>query len=136
MMIRLTILLLLTAAFLGCTQSSSADPSWDYLAKAVDLNNQATMISNSGPSPAVIPEGDMKRIKELWSRALDAARKVDESVLNDDEPGFGDRFRDEFREGLELCVGATDNADLVRGQLLLERFGTELNRVLKKKRSR
>ncbi|MCC6679879.1 MAG: hypothetical protein IT445_03155 [Phycisphaeraceae bacterium] len=133
-------LLLLMCAFgiASCSEQESSnfdDPTWEHLAASIEYNNQATLLANAEPASAVVDPKNLDEMKRLWRLALAEAQLVTASVLNEDEHGFGDRYKSEFQRGLEL-VSAESNEGLVEGQLLLDRFGNYYEELLARKRSR
>ncbi len=131
------LLIILIVALTSCADnaSSSEEATWKYLSSSIEYKNQATQIINAGPSPAAIESEVMGEMKHLWQQALKEARKVDISVLNADEPDFGNRYKNEFQRGLELVIKAQSNDELIRGQLLLIKFGEYMENLLARKRS-
>lgn len=119
------LLVLVVLGIAACSDGghSSEDATWKHLGSSIKYKNQATQLGNAGRSPAVIDAEVMGEMKRLWQLALDEARQVDASILNSDEPSFGDRYKNEFQRGLELLVEAQSNDELIRGQVLLRKFG-------------
>jgi hypothetical protein len=57
---------------------------------------------------------------------LDEAQQADIADMNSHYPGFGDHFRDEFIEGLQLILNNDEISKasaFLRGQELMFRFG-------------
>ena len=136
--IRPLTLLLVVVALVACSGNgaSSEDATWEHLSSSIEHKNRATQLGNEGPSPAVANPETMDEMKRQWQLALEEARQVDASILNEDEPGFGDRYKNEFQKGLELVVGAKSNQELIQGQRLLRQFGEYFQGLLARKRSK
>ena len=94
--------------------------------QSIKYVNQATQILNSGESYELINPDDMEAVVELKKKALTEAKLVDIKDLNRHYPDFGNHYRDEFINGLELYIEGFEKNDTVKllaGQMLDEKWG-------------
>lgn len=114
-------ILLMIVSLLFCSKSNV-----HHFSQSIKYANQATRISNSGESYEFINPEDMDAIVKLKKKALTEARFVDIKDLNRHYPDFGNHYRDEFINGLELYIEGFEKNDTVKllaGQMLDEKWG-------------
>ena len=121
----------------GCAKGESDRiTTIQRLGRAMEYTNQATKILNRGSAFMSVDESEMREVKRLWAQALAETRQIDYAILDKEEPRFGQKCRDQFLEGLRLCVEGDGQGDFVKGQLLMSEFSDEYSRVLAKKKRR
>ena len=110
--------------------SFSSNDSASHVISAIDYHNEAAAIENKAGDTGgvgVISSTDWKTIYRYDEKALDEAQKADISDMNRYYPGFGDHFKNEFIEGMRIIIKNANNpqhiSELIRGQVLLDRFG-------------
>ncbi len=94
--------------------------------QSIKYVNQATQILNSGESYELINPDDMEAVVELKKKALTEAKLVDIKDLNRHYPDFGNHYRDEFINGLELYIEGFEKNDTLKrlaGQMLDDKWG-------------
>jgi hypothetical protein len=97
-----------------------------HFINAVNYENKATAIINRGGSNQQISQAEMEEIVGYYKQALTEAKKADIESMNQHYSGFGDHFKSEFREGLELFIKSHESGDVVaslHSQELLDKWG-------------
>jgi hypothetical protein len=93
---------------------------------AIKYSNKATAIINKGGANQLISQADMEEIISCYKQALTEAKKTDVESMNQHYPGFGDHFKSEFMEGLELYIKSSESGDVMTSlssQELLDKWG-------------
>ncbi len=101
-------------ALSGSSQKESAK----YFSLSITANNQATILQNGN--------GSLSEIMKYRKQAYDYSNMVKIDDLNKKLPGLGDKYFSLFKAGLNLQIEgylAEDNDKLIRGQLLVSRWG-------------
>jgi hypothetical protein len=98
----------------------------EHFIKSLDYANEATKFINQGQSYELVSDDDIKKCIDLYRKALTEAKFVDVDKLNAHHPNFGNHFRDEYLQGLQLLIDSYDkhqDQDFINAQLLLNKWG-------------
>ena len=82
-----------------------------HASKAIEHFNKATIIINKNRYFQKISQSDMITIIEHYKEALAEGRKADIRDLNNYFPEFGDHFKREFIQGIELFIKSRETDD-------------------------
>lgn len=92
---------------------------------ALESCRRAYQLANRQAPFSRMPEEDWQQTTQHFKSALAHAQKVDASALEEIYPGWGEHFRDELREGLQLVVQGNEKGDLwtsLAGQMSMARW--------------
>lgn len=123
----LQIIIIFPALFiLGCPNSENE--SIKHLISSQKFKNEAARLSNEGSQPySKIPPTELEEYVDKLKKALREAKLVNIEFLNRRFSDWGNKYRDEYIKGLELTIKGLedgDNAKALKGQLLLDKYGS------------
>ena len=123
----IVLLFFLPAVVVACSEwSADEKENSQNILLAFKEVQEATRISNSGPSPAPVPPADLQRLINHYEAALSYAMAVEDKVLGKVHPEIRPHWRGEFEQGLHLRLINFHQGDTqaeIEGSALMDRFG-------------
>lgn len=129
------LLLLSLVIMQGCSNNSVEGENITHFSKSLDYDNQVARIINKTTGPAFMAPTDSQAMIDLYKRALQEARLVDIGKLNQVFAGFGTHYNGEFISGHVMIIqgdSLLDNNLSLKGELLLDKWGTWYNQNIEK----
>ena len=104
----------------GTSQQWSAAESseTEQFRASISLSQQATRVNNRQVIGSTVNQSDLDAMRESTNKALEAARRVSDAVLDKIHPELRVHYREEFQHGLELRLTAYD--EVAKGVLNIE----------------
>jgi len=110
----LTCMTLFVSLF-ACTSTEADDFNIDetmkHLSNSVDYENKATAIINKGGAFSIIAVEDSEQMIMFLTKSLEEANAVNTELLNSLYPTWGDRYKNEYIEGLKLIIKGHKDAN-------------------------
>ncbi len=108
-------------------KSNGGNENLKHFKTSINLKNESTQMNNRlGDASITMDDELLQEIIDKNEQALEEAKKVDIGFLNNRLNGFGDHYKNEFIDGLELMVSGFKNDDqemFIKGQVLLDNWG-------------
>lgn len=136
----LNILFLIVACKSSEQEKNKDKESITHLKNSINYDNEATAIMNKYKAFSIIEGEDYAQIIMFRTKALEEASLVDTKLLNSLYPTWGDRFKNEYIEGLKQIIEADKSADAqlsIQGQNKTDKyknwFSSIRNKITKNK---
>jgi len=132
-----TCLVLFLSMFV-CTSSEIEDvrlkETIQHLSNSVDYDNKATGIINNGGAFSTMSVEDSEKMTEFLKKSLKEASLVDTELLNSKYPNWGNKYRNEYIEGLKLFIKGHENINAqysIEGQRKMSLYKDWFSKVRK-----
>jgi hypothetical protein len=110
----------------GCSSKSENSENIKLFSESIDLSNSATIILNKiGDENRQWTAEEYLQVLEHQKDSLSKAVLVDIEKLNKDYKDFGNQYKNNFINGLELMIAGweeRDNDKLMQGQILDDKW--------------
>lgn len=96
----------------------------EYIKKSVEYNNSAINVINSSTS-LKIKQNQINEYTELLKKAVNEAKKVDTSVLNEVKSGYGNIYTNKYIKSLEHQIKGYESKKpslAMKGQILYDKY--------------
>ena len=88
------------------------DKTIEHLSLSVNYENKAIAIINKGSSHSIMSIEDSEKMIEYFKKALEEANQVDTEILNLLYPSWGDRYKNEYINGLKLIIMGNETSNI------------------------
>ena len=105
-----------------------------HLNKSIEYDNKATAIINKGDAYSVMAVEDSEQMIMYLKKAIEEAKKVNIEQLNARYPTWGDRYKNEYIEGLKLIIKGHENLDAqlsIEGQMKTNSYKNWISKIRK-----
>lgn len=92
---------------------------------SIEYSNKSASIINQGEDYTLVDSDSMAKIINFYQQALLEAKQVDINILNNQFDGFGNHYKQEFVNGLEILIEGYEkhNQDrFLQGEILLDKW--------------
>jgi len=125
----LTFLIPIFVLFISCNEEKKVSKEEivkqvEFIKKSLKYNNNAIKVINSSTS-LTIKQNQMNEYTELLKKALNEAKKVDTSVLNEIKSGYGNIYTNKYIESLEQQLKGYESQNpslAMKGQILYDEY--------------
>ena len=97
----------------------------EHFSASIEYSNKSASIINQEQNYMLIDSDSMDKIINFYQQALLEAKQVDINILNNQFDGFGNHYKQEFVNGLEILIEGYEkhNQDrFLQGQVLLDKW--------------